>query len=53
MNNPRIINFKRIGTSTEGYISFAEVETHLPFEIKRVFWTYFTPEEVVRKTCTL
>lgn len=48
MNEPQIINFKRIGATTEGYISIAEVEQLVPFEIKRVFWTYFTPEEVVR-----
>ena len=45
---PRIIEFSKIGTSHLGYISIAEKEKSIPFEIKRVFWTYFTPEEVIR-----
>jgi len=45
---PHIINFKRIGKPAEGYISIAEAQNEIPFEIKRNFWTYFTPEEVVR-----
>jgi hypothetical protein len=45
---PHIITFKRIGKPAEGYISIAEAQNEIPFEIKRNFWTYFTPEEVVR-----
>ena len=48
MNNPHIIQFKRIGKTTEGYLSIGEANAHIPFEIKRNFWTYYTPEEVVR-----
>ncbi|MBK7762860.1 MAG: WxcM-like domain-containing protein [Bacteroidetes bacterium] len=44
---PHIIEFKRIGDASLGYISVAEKET-LPFEVKRVYWTYFTPEDVQR-----
>jgi hypothetical protein len=44
---PRLIDFPKIGTTIEGYISVAEKET-LPFEVKRVYWTYFTPEDVKR-----
>ena len=44
---PSIINFPKIGSSSLGYISLAENET-LPFEVKRIYWTYFTPEDVER-----
>ena len=47
MNKPKIINFPKIGFPSVGYISLAEKET-LPFEVKRVYWTYFTPEDVER-----
>jgi hypothetical protein len=46
-NRPHILEFKRIGDSSLGYISVAEKEA-LPFEVKRVYWTYFTPEDVQR-----
>jgi dTDP-4-dehydrorhamnose 3,5-epimerase-like enzyme len=45
---PRLISFPSIGSSSEGYISVAEVEKNIPFEIKRVYWTYFTPQNVIR-----
>jgi hypothetical protein len=45
---PKLITFKRIGKPSEGYLSVGEQNTQIPFEIKRLFWTYFTPEEVVR-----
>ena len=32
---------------SNGYISVAENDT-LPFQVKRVYWTYFTPESVKR-----
>ena len=44
---PSLINFPKIGNSSLGYISLAENET-LPFEVKRIYWTYFTPEDVER-----
>jgi hypothetical protein len=44
---PYLINFPKIGNSSLGYISLAEKE-NLPFSVKRVYWTYFTPEEVER-----
>lgn len=47
-NVPLIINFKRNGDSSMGYISIAEEQSQIPFEIKRIFWTYYTPEEVIR-----
>ena len=48
MTTPQIISFKRNGDSSLGYISIAEQNNQVPFEIKRIFWTYYTPEEVVR-----
>ena len=47
ITEPKIIQFPKIGNSSLGYISLAENET-LPFEVKRVYWTYFTPEDVER-----
>lgn len=44
---PYIIEFPKIGESSLGYISIAE-KTNLPFVPKRVYWTYYTPEEVER-----
>jgi hypothetical protein len=48
MNQPYLIDFSKIGNSSLGYISIAEQQKDIPFEIKRCFWSYFTPEEVVR-----
>jgi len=45
---PQLLIFKRIGKPTEGYLSIGEQNSDIPFEVKRLFWTYFTPEEVVR-----
>jgi hypothetical protein len=44
---PRIIQLSKLGESAIGYISVAQ-SPEIPFEIKRVFWTYYTPESVVR-----
>ena len=46
-NKPLIIEFPKIGKSSLGYISIAEKET-LPLIPKRIYWTYFTPEDVER-----
>lgn len=45
---PYLIQFPKIGSSTVGYISVAEVQNLIPFDVKRVFWTYYTPESIVR-----
>ena len=47
IGEPKIIQFPKIGNSSLGYISVAENMT-LPFNVKRVYWTYFTPEDVQR-----
>ncbi|MES2799100.1 MAG: FdtA/QdtA family cupin domain-containing protein [Bacteroidota bacterium] len=44
---PYIIDFPKIGNSAQGYISLSEKEL-LPIEVKRIYWTYFTPEEIKR-----
>ncbi len=44
---PYMIAFPKIGDTGLGYISVAE-KTAIPFEIKRVYWTYFTPDSVIR-----
>ena len=46
-NAPEIITFPKIGSTNVGYISLAEHE-NLPFSVKRVYWTYYTPENVER-----
>jgi len=45
---PHIIEFKKLGKPDIGYISVAEALNDIPFEIKRTFWTYYTPESIVR-----
>ncbi len=44
---PHIIDFGKLGESSIGYISVAE-NKQLPFKVERVFWTYYTPESIVR-----
>jgi len=46
--NPQIITLNSIGSSNLGYITVAEQNNNIPFEIKRVYWTYYTPNEVER-----
>jgi dTDP-4-dehydrorhamnose 3,5-epimerase-like enzyme len=50
MNNKKsqIIDFEKIGSPLLGYITIAEQQKNIPFEIKRVYWTYFTPQDVRR-----
>ena len=48
MDNPFLINFPKLGAPEIGYISVTEQRQLVPFEIKRIFWTYYTPESIVR-----
>jgi WxcM-like, C-terminal len=41
------MEFPKVGSSQLGYISIAE-KNNLPFAVKRVYWTYYTPESVER-----
>jgi dTDP-4-dehydrorhamnose 3,5-epimerase-like enzyme len=45
---PFVIEFSKIGDSSIGFISVVENKIPIPFEIKRVFWSYYTPESIVR-----
>ncbi len=46
-SKPYLVEFPKIGSSQLGYISVAENQ-NLPFEVKRIYWTYYTPESVER-----
>lgn len=48
MKKPFLINFSRIGNPSEGYLSITEGNEKVPFEIKRTFWSYFTPDSITR-----
>jgi len=45
---PRLISFSSIGDSALGFITVGEGHKNVPFEIKRVYWTYFTPHNIQR-----
>lgn len=45
---PHLIEFSKLGASDIGYISVNEKLTFIPFLVKRVFWTFYTPESIVR-----
>ncbi|MDN3695197.1 FdtA/QdtA family cupin domain-containing protein [Chryseobacterium tructae] len=45
---PHIIDFLKIGSPELGYITVAEAQKNVPFSINRVYWTYFTPQDVIR-----
>lgn len=48
MTHPQIIMFPSIGESSLGYLSICEEKTSIPFSIARVYWTYYTPQNVTR-----
>ena len=48
MNSPHLIQLPKLGDPAIGYISVIEQQQVVPFEIKRIFWTYYTPESIVR-----
>lgn len=48
MTRPYLIEFPKLGDSTIGFISVTEQLRPIPFEVKRTFWTYYTPESIVR-----
>ena len=46
---PYLITFPRLGEPGVGYISVLDnAREQLPFRTERVFWTYYTPESIVR-----
>lgn len=48
MKKPYLLEIEPIGRPEIGYISILEESGKLPFPIKRIFWTYYTPESIVR-----
>ncbi|MFL9834777.1 sugar 3,4-ketoisomerase [Chryseobacterium terrae] len=48
MNIPHIIEFSKIGSPDLGYITVAEAQKNVSFDIKRVYWTYYTPQDIIR-----
>lgn len=47
-NKPHIIDFQSNGSLEIGYLSIIESQSIVPFEIKRVFYAYYTPDSVLR-----
>jgi hypothetical protein len=45
---PRLIEFSSYGDTTTGILTVATLQRDIPFEVKRVFWTYGTPADVIR-----
>lgn len=45
---PQILDFPAKGDHSVGYLSFVEDTGIIPFGIRRVYWIYDIPEEVVR-----
>ncbi len=46
---PYLIQFPKLGAPDIGYISVGEnAKDPLPFVVQRIFWTYYTPESIVR-----
>ena len=45
---PHLIELKSIGDTREGYLTVAEEQIDIPFDIKRVFWSYYTPQMITR-----
>ncbi|PJJ58977.1 sugar 3,4-ketoisomerase [Hymenobacter chitinivorans] len=48
MQKPHLIEFPKLGASDIGYISVGEANGLIPFTVERTFWTYYTPESIVR-----
>ena len=46
--DPYLIDFPKLGAPEIGYISVTQQEHLVPFAVKRIFWTYYTPESIVR-----
>lgn len=45
---PSLIELNSIGSPELGYITVSEQLSDVPFEIKRTYWTYFTPHNIQR-----
>ncbi len=47
MEKPHLIHFPSHGASNQGFITVAE-HPNVPFEVRRVYWTYYTPNNIER-----
>jgi hypothetical protein len=47
-STPRVIELASIGDASTGFLTVAELQRDIPFEVRRVFWTYGTPPDVTR-----
>lgn len=47
-SGPQLIQFQTHGESAVGYLAVAQIQEDIPFVVKRLFWTYFTPQSVIR-----
>ncbi|MDX5422512.1 MAG: FdtA/QdtA family cupin domain-containing protein [Hymenobacteraceae bacterium] len=45
---PYLLQFTEVGSDAIGYIASTQLAQHVPFRIRRVFWTYGTPQQVQR-----
>ena len=46
---PHLLTFSQIGDADIGYLSVSEnVVPPLPFAVQRVYWTYYTPDNILR-----
>lgn len=45
---PHIIQLEKKGEQRTGFTTIIEQFNDVPFEIKRVFWTYETPQDFIR-----
>lgn len=45
---PYTLELPMLGDSSIGYLSIVDFKDMLPFEPLRIYWTYFTPESIVR-----
>lgn len=46
--NPKLISLNKIGNNSIGFLSVVENNKEIPFEIKRVYWTFEVPENTKR-----
>ena len=45
---PRVIEFAPIGDVSTGFLTVVALQRDMPFKVRRVFWTYGTPPDVIR-----
>jgi hypothetical protein len=46
--SPYITELPIIGDPAIGYLSVIDFQSFLPFKPERIYWTYYTPESIVR-----